>query len=360
MNDIGILKLLCETTGVTGHEKGIATLIKSIFEKYCGEVAMDKFYNVTGVMKAKLHNGNVSLRDRPVRIMYTAHMDEIGMIVKKVLPKGFLKIGKISGVDPKTLISEKVVIHGNKGQIKGVVASIPPHLTNGEDKKKALMFDELYVDTGLHDVDLNELVCVGDIVSYAPSFETQGMNMVSGKSLDDRAGIFTLIRIMQMLKELSFSYDIFFHACVSEEFNSLGAKVGAYSIEPDVAVVIDMTHGKAGIAESGEEQTFTLGKGPVVCRSPLLDTNLTYALIDICKAHKLKPLIEVDNKDTGTDALAVSVVGCGCKTALLSIPLKYMHSQVEMLNLNDIELTAQVLVNFALINSANMEGYLCF
>jgi len=356
MNDINILKLLCETVGVTGHEKNIAFNVKSIFEKYCNEVAVDKFFNVTGIMRAKLHN--LKGRDKPIKVMYTAHTDEIGLLVTKIEAGGFIKIGKISGIDPKTLISKKVVISGKRGFIKGITASIPPHLTDAEERKKAPAFEDIYVDTGLSEEEVRERINIGDIVAYEPSFETQGMSMVSGKSLDDRIGIYTLYRTMQILKERSFGCDVFFHGGVSEEFDSLGAYSAAYKIEPDIAVVIDVTHGKAGIADINEEnQTFLLGKGPVICKSPILSSSLTENLIGLCKVNGIKPAIEVDNKNTGTDALAVSVTGMGCPAALVSIPLKYMHSQVEMASLKDVEMTAEILAQFVMQNEFVLNSF---
>lgn len=357
MKDIGILKLLCETEGVTGHEKDISFIVKNIFEKFCNEVKVDDHFNVIGVMKAKVKENPAG--ERALRILYTAHMDEIGMLVSGISTGGFVKITKVSGVDPKTLVAKKVVIHTATGSIKGIVASVPPHLTEPEERKNALMFEDLYVDTGLSEETVKDRVAVGDVVSYAPSFETQGMHMASGKSLDDRAGIFTLIKTMQILKERSFSYDILFLAAVSEELNSLGAMTGAWKLEPDLCVAVDVTHGKAGMGDQSDtHQLFSLGKGPVVCRAPVLSNRLTKGLMDICKDKGYKPQIEVDNRDTGTDAFAASIARQGCATALLSLPLKYMHTQVEMVHLEDIEATAEVMAELALQSSSQIRGYL--
>lgn len=363
MKDIGILKLLCQTTGVTGHEKNIAVIIRNIFEKFCSEVVTDPFSNVIGVMKAKVRESSFAANgDKPVRILFTAHMDEIGMMVSRIETGGFLKISKISGVDPKVLVAKKLLIHSAEGPLKGIVASVPPHLSAPEDRKKALMFEDLYVDTGLPEEVVREKVQIGDIVSFAPSFETQGMHMVSGKALDNRAGIFTLVKIMQLLKEKSFCYDIIFLAAVSEEFDSFGAAAGTHRLEPDLAVVVDVTHGKVGMLDVPPEdkQFFSLGKGPVICRSPILNRKLTDGLIAISREKGWKPGVEVDNRDTGTDALAVAITGRGCATALVSIPIRYMHTQVEMLQLEDIEATAEVLAELALQNSIQVREYLCY
>ncbi len=359
MKDIGILKLLCETPGVTGHEKDISFIVKNIFEKFCNEVKVDDHYNVIGVMKAKLKDNGSAPGERALRLLYTAHIDEIGMMVSEISTGGFIKIAKVAGVDPKTLVAKKVVIHTATGNIKGIVASIPPHLTAAEERKNALMFEDLYVDTGLSEETVKERISVGDVVSYAPSFETQGVHMASGKSLDDRAGIFTLIKTMQILKERTFSYDILFLAAVSEELDSLGTMAGTWKLEPDLCVAIDVTHGKAGIGEQSEfHQLQMLGKGPVVCRSPILSHRLTKGIIDICKEKGWKPQLEVDNRDTGTDAFAASVARQGCATALVSLPLKYMHTQVEMVHLEDIEATAEVLAELAMQSSMQIRGYL--
>ena len=360
MKDIGILKLLCETAGATGYEKNISVIVKTIFEKFCDEVITDRFSNVIGVMKAKVREVS-SQGEKPIKIMFTAHMDEIGMLVTKVENGGFVKITKISGVDPKTLTAKKVIIHTAKKPVKGIVTSIPPHLTSAEDRKKAPDFDELYVDTGLSDEEAGEIIFPGDVVTYAPSFETQGMNMVSGKSLDDRAGIFTLIKTMQILKERSFGCDVIFLAAVSEEFNSLGAAAGTYRVEPDLSVVVDVTHGKVGAADvSDEHQLFSLGKGPVVCKAPILSSKLTNGILEICREKGVRSKIEVDNRDTGTDAFYVSVAKKGCATALLSLPLKYMHTQVEMINLKDIEMTAEIMADLVLQSSAKLKEYICY
>lgn len=358
MKDIGILKLLCETTGVTGHEKDISFIVKNIFEKFCNEVKVDDHYNVIGVMKAKLKDEGALRDGKALRLLYTAHIDEIGMVVNEIASGGFVKITKITGVDPKTLVAKKVVIHTATGNIKGIVASVPPHLTEAEERSKALMFEDLYVDTGLSEDVVRERISLGDVVSYAPSFETQGVQMASGKALDDRAGVFTLIKTMQILKERTFSYDILFLAAVSEEFNSLGAMTGTWKLEPDLCVAVDATHAKAGIGEQADVQLHTLGKGPVVCHSPVLSTPLTKGLIEICKGKGWKPQIEVDNRDTGTDAFAASVARQGCATALISLPVKYMHTQVEMMHLGDIEATAEILAELAMQSSVQIRGYL--
>jgi len=360
MRDIGILKLLSETAGVTGSEKSIAVIVKNIFEKFCNETIIDEFSNVIGVMKAKVRDYGNS-EDKPVKIMYTAHLDEVGMIVKKIETGGFVKIGKIHGVDPKTLVSKKLTIHSSTGPIKGIVASIPPHLSNEEDRRKAVTFDDIYVDTGLSEESVKEKISVGDMVSFSQEFETYGLDMAAGKSLDNRAGVFSLIKTMQILKDKSFSYDIIFLAAVSEEFNSLGAITGTYKIEPDIAVVVDVNHAKMGVTDGGDNrQIFSQGKGPVVCKSPILSPKLTQGLVNICKGMGMKVQIEVDNKDTGTDALYVSLAQKGCATALLSIPLKYMHTQVEMINIKDIELTAEVMAQLSLQNSILVRDYICY
>jgi len=161
---------------------------------------------------------------------------------------------------------------------------------------------------------------------------------------------------MQMLKDRSFACDIYFHAAVSEEFDSLGATAGAYEYTPDMCVVVDVTHGRSGIADVGDEgKVFPLGKGPVVCRAPILSNALTSEIINMCRAKGFKPFIEVDNSDTGTDAKAIAVVKNGCDTALLSIPLKYMHTQVEIVKLDDIEATAEVLAEVTSLGHMDIE-----
>lgn len=359
MKDFGTLKLLCETAGVTGNERRIAEVVKNQFTKYCDSVVVDEFNNVVGIMKANDTTSNS--KGKCYRLMFVSHIDEIGMMVKKVEKGGFVRVSKISGVDPKTLLSTKVVIHSSSGEIiKGVIGATPPHLIKKEDKNKTPKFDDIYIDTGLSDEALEKAVQIGDSVTYDTTLEMINKNVVTGKALDNRCSIMTLIKTMQELKGITYQNDLIFVASVGEEFNSLGATIAVTNLEPDLAVAIDVTHGKAGSDDDGDEKTFVCGKGPVVLYSPILNRKITQKFNDICKANGFTNEVEVDNRDTGTDAFALTVGGTGTPCAVLSIPLKYMHTQAEMLDFRDIIYTSDTLIDFIMLDSNVLGDLLCY
>jgi len=365
LKDYGTLKLLCDTSGITGFERRTSELVKNYFSSYCDETVLDEFNNVVGIIRANgrknIASENGEKKERPYRIMIAAHIDEIGMLVKKHEKGGFLRIGRISGVDPKTLLASRVVVHSSSGRdIKGIIGALPPHLVKEDDKEKAPDFDDLFVDTGLKDDELRNLVSVGDPVSiFSPLEQHHNKRIVSGKALDNRISVMAMIKAMEMLKKSGTPNDIIFVASVREETNSMGAAATAYSLQPDLGIVIDATHGKTGNEDDGDERTFICGKGPVVCIAPILSRKITDYLIKICKEKGYSGSVEVDNGDTGTDALSMTVASRGIPCGLISIPVKYMHTQVEMADMKDINAAAQVLAEFARSSLEMVRDLLC-
>lgn len=365
MRDFGKLKLLCDTTGVTGFERRVSEVVKNHFSKYCDEVVVDEFNNVVGIMKAssrKNASSDNGKKERPFRIMFAAHIDEIGMLVKNYEKGGFLRIARISGVDPKTLLAKKVVVHSSSGhEIRGIIGALPPHLIKEEDRDKAPNFEDLFIDTGLKDEELKNLVSIGDPVSFEAYLEMHhNKRMVSGKALDNRCSVMALIKTMELLRQSIFHHDLIFVATVREETNSMGASSVAYSLEPDVGIVIDVTHGKIGKDDDGDERTFICGKGPVVCIAPVLSQKITDSLLKICREKGFSNNVEVDNGDTGTDALSITVASKGIPCGLISIPLRYMHTQVEMADMKDITGAAQVMAEFAKTTPETVRDLLCY
>ena len=359
MKDYGILKLLCETPGISGHEAKVSEVVKNIFQKYCDEIIVDEFYNVAGFIKAKkLPEG----QQRPFRMMFVAHIDEIGMVVSKYEKNGFLRLSKVSGIDPKTLLSAKLNIHTSKhGIIKGVVGSIPPHLLNGSEKDKAVMLKDIFVDTGYSEEDVRKMISIGDPVTFDTDLIQLKDCSVSGKALDNRCSIFALYNMLQRLSNEEFENDLIIVASVREEENSFGAYIASYSIEPDLAIAVDVTHGKPGKSDNDDkDQMFPLGKGPVICKAPILNSKITEMLYDICSDLDYTQQIEVDNSDTGTDASELFVASKGIPVAVLSIPLKYMHTQTEVADIRDIEGAGEVLAEFACLSNEEVRELLCY
>ena len=320
------LKNLSMEHAVSGHEKGFADFLASIFKEYCDEVVIDRFYNVTGIKKGDMGSGK--------RIMVTAHSDEIGFLVNRIDERGFIMFTPVGGVDPKILLAQEVVIHGKK-EVNGVIGAKPPHLLKPEDAKKAVNVKDLSIDTGMSVDEIKSIVSIGDIITFRPvPFELKN-GRVSSKSMDNRCGITVLINAMKRIARIRRQADTYFVATVQEEFILAGAVTAAYNIRPDVAIVIDACHGD--MPDAPKDDVYKLGKGPAIGKGPNLHRGLTDRLIKISKDEGIPYQIDIEPGNTGTEAWGIQVSRSGIPTVLISVPLRYMHTPVETLQIQDIE-----------------------
>ncbi|NLU25554.1 MAG: M42 family metallopeptidase [Hungateiclostridium thermocellum] len=349
MDYINILKDLSTYPGVSGQEDKLSGYIAKLFEKYCDSVEIDEFYNVIGIKKGIGGSGGR-------RIMVTAHLDEIGLMVKSIDEKGFITVSNIGGVDSKVLLAQEVVIHGKK-EIYGIIGAKPPHLLTPEEIKKAVKMEDLVIDTGLSAEEVRKYVSVGDIVTFKVEPLVLQNNRFSSKSLDNRAGVVALLDIMENLTLLNHKDDAWFVATVQEEVGLRGANIAAYNINPDLAIVIDVCHGQ--IPGTPKESVFPVGKGPAVAVGPNLHRKYTKKMIELAKEENIPYQIDVEPGDTGTEAWAVQVSREGIPTLLVSIPLKYMHTVIETLSIDDIKNTGRLIARFISMTGNEMEEGLC-
>ncbi|AUG57451.1 M42 family metallopeptidase [Acetivibrio saccincola] len=348
MDYTNILKDISTYPGISGREESFSKYIKGIFDKYCDETIIDSFYNVIGIKKGS--------SEKSKKIMIAAHLDEIGMVVTGIEKKGFLRFSNIGGIDPKILLAQEVVVHGKK-DIIGVIGAKPPHLLKDTDAKKAVKIQDLSIDTGLSEEEVKEYISIGDFVTFKAEPFLLKNKKISSKSLDNRGGVAVLIDIMEKLKKIQHECDVYFVATSQEEVGLRGATVAAYNIRPDVAVVIDACHG--AIPEMAKDLVFKLGKGPAIAVGPNLHGDLTKKLIDIAKEENIPYQIEPSPGNTGTDAWAIQVSRSGIPTVLVSVPLKYMHTTVETLHLNDIKYSGKLVLKFILSIEGEIGGILC-
>lgn len=342
------LGILTSTPAVSGRESDFSQILKGMFEEYCDSVEVDKFYNVIGVKKGRGSNKK--------KIMVTAHMDEIGFLVNSIDENGFLKLTGVGGIDAKILLAQEVIVHGKK-ELVGIIGAKPPHLLKPEDAKKAVKLDDLAVDIGMNREKAIEFVSIGDMVTFKPSLKEMQGNKISSKSLDDRSGVLTLLEIMKELDKVYFEHDVFFVATVQEELHLVGAVTASYAIRPDAAVVIDVGHGD--MPDASKDDTYTLGKGPAIGIGPNLHKKLTRKIMDVAKDENIAYQIDVEPGNTGTEAWATQVSREGIPTVLLSIPLRYMHTTIETLHLNDIKNTARLTARYIAAIGGEMEELLC-
>ena len=322
---------LCEKTGTSGDEKDACYYAKELLSEYM-ETKIDVLGNVVGTMG----EGNT-------HILLDAHIDQIGLVVRHIDDKGFLLIDKVGGPDLRVLTGAEVTVHGKK-DIFGVISSVPPHLQKGDNKNESIDLKTMAVDIGYTKDKALEFVSVGDRVTLrAPQFELTGDKIVS-TAFDDRCCIAVILRALELTKDKLHNLKVSAMFSVQEETGGSGARTGSFSLMPDIAVALDVGFGDDPYTD--KSQTIALGKGPSIGISPTLDKEVTNELKSICVEKNIPYQHDVMGGRTGTNADSINNTGRGIKTALLSVPLRYMHTGCEVISVDDIENSAKLLAEY--------------
>ncbi len=324
------LTALCQAEGVSGFEDGVAAVCQTMLEQICESVETDAFGNVAGLLPAARPDAPTLLLD--------AHMDQIGFVVTQVLPGGFLRFAPMGGVDPRMLLGCEVSILAGGGRY-GVIACVPPHLQKKGEERNAVPMQDMVIDTGL--LHAEEVISVGTPVVYrtTPCFLTE--KVLTAKALDNRAGVAAVLWALSALRGKALPVHVQVLFSCQEETTALGARVRTYGTKPDHILAVDVSHAKTPDAPA--DKTFEFGKGVLIGMGPNLHTNFTQSLMDTAKKAGIPYQLEVMEGNTGTNAWEMQTVACGAATALLSIPLKYMHTQIETVAVRDIEWTAELI-----------------
>ncbi len=327
------LKQLSETPAPSGHEERVRAVIRDAWAPLVDSFDQDGLGNLIAVKRG---TGSEPRR----RVMLCAHMDEIGMIVAEVRD-GFVRTLPLGGVDYRALLAQPVIVHGRRA-LPGVFGAAPPHMSR--DRKKYPPADELWIDVGLPADEVAALVRPGDLVTLDAPFVSLRGERVAGKSLDNRASVAAVTVCLDELARRSHAWDVLAVAAVQEEVNLAGAAAAAYRLQPDLAIAIDATFGEQHGAN--DDETYTLGDGPTLGRGPNLHPGLFKALRDLAKEQEVKLQIEVLPGNSGTDAWAIQVSRAGVPTALLSIPIRNMHTPSEVVDLRDITRVGRLMAAF--------------
>ena len=345
------LTQLTEFPGVSGYEGEIGDLVADGFSPYVDEIRKDNLQNLIALKKGVGEN-------RP-SIMLAAHMDEIGLMVTKIEEKGFLRITGVGGVDERTILAQEVTVHG-KEQLHGIIGAKPPHLQGPSERKNAIKMKDLYVDLGLPEEKVKEMVRVGDLITINRDYISLHNDRASAKAMDDRAGVALILELFKELELLKHEIDVYGVATVQEEVGTRGAITSTYGIMPDIGIAIDVGHGHMpGILS--KEDTLELADGSAIALGPHVHPKVHKKLKEIADELNIPYQIDPATVPYGTDAYSIQVTKSGVPTALISIPLRYMHTSVETLDLSDIKTAARLLANFiARIDSEFVEGLTCF
>lgn len=335
------LKRLLETPSVTGTESLVAHLVRERLAECADVIETDVMGSVHARM---LGNGSAP------SVMIAAHMDEVGLMVKSIDSQGFLRVVPVGGVDAAILPGLRVDVHTSQGILRGVVGRKPIHLIESDERTKVTPISGLFVDLGLPSRKVRESVRVGDVITYGVGFEKYGKGMAVSRAFDDKAGVYVITRVMEELKRADGSLgDYICAATVQEEIGSRGANTSAFSIEPDVAIALDVTHATdyPGI-DTDKYGSVSCGKGPVIARGPNINPVVFERLCAAAEAEGLRVQFEAEPSDSGTDASEMQIQRGGCASGLVSIPLRYMHTPTEVVKLSDIEDTVTLLKRFIL------------
>jgi endoglucanase len=282
--------------------------------------------------------------------MIVGHIDEIGVHVTHIEDEGFLRFAAVGGWDAQVLVGQRIVLDTRDGPVHGVIARKPIHLLKDEDRKKVPELKELHIDIGARDADeARAHVRIGDagVIDVQP-IELPNDRLVS-RSLDNRVGCYVAARAAQLVAEAGGAPgDVLAAAVVQEETTFAGSRTSAFRHEPDVAIAVDVTFAtdQPGVT-LGEFTKHEFGSGPVIARGTTLNPRVFERLHEAAEAEGIPFTLESLGRATGTDADAIHLSRAGVPTGLVSVPLRYMHSPVEMVQLGDIEAAARVIAAFA-------------
>jgi len=285
------------------------------------------------------------------RVAVIGHIDEIGLIVTHIDDKGFLWFTGVGGWDPQILVGQRVTLTTRDGAIPGIVGRKPIHLLKDEARKKVPELRELHIDIGARDGDeAHGLVRVGDVAVIAGDPVELPNGRFAARSMDNRLGCYVALEAARLVSEAGGAPgEVVAVAAVQEEITFGGSRTTAYGLEPDVAIVVDVTHATdvPGVEER-ELGSHPLGSGPVISRGSTLHPLVFELLHDAADAEGIPFTIEASARSTGTDADAVHVTRSGIPSGLVSLPLRYMHSSVETVELADVDAAARLIAAFCL------------
>lgn len=329
-----IIDLLCSAPGPAGFEDEAVECAKNLLFPYVDEVKTDVMGSLIAVKRCGKENAKT--------IMLEAHIDEIGLIVTG-WKDGYLRFNTIGGIDQRMLPAREIKIM-TEPPIYGVIDVMPPHALSHGDMEKALGVDQLYIDIGMTQDEAKEAVPVGTPCVFAGGVMTMGEGSLCGKALDDRSCAGIIVKTMEELSSKELDVDVFCLLSVQEEVGCRGAVTGAFGIAPDYAIAMDVTFGNQ--PDVSKSKCCEMGKGGAIGVGPHLNRRFTNKLIELAKEKEIPYQIEVCPGHTGTDASPIQITREGIATALISLPVKYMHSPVETMLVSDGEAIVKLLTEF--------------
>ncbi len=339
--NVELLSKLTEAHGVSGQEGAIRAIVREELAGIC-DTRVDAMGNLIATKAATIKPSN----GQPKKLMLAGHMDEIGFIVRYVDDKGFLKLQPIGGHDPRQLPSQRVIVHTREGQLNGLLmmSAKPKHLQKGA-AASAPSVDELFVDVGLNGEEAKKAVRLGDMVTMNRQFQTMG-DLFTCKAMDDRVAVFAIVEALKAVKD--HAVDIVAAMTTQEEVGIRGAAASGWSVQPDIAVALDVTLANdfPGIADDqaitklGEGTAIKLMDSSLICHPKLVEHFRSLA-----ESNGIKHQIEI-LPGGGTDAGAFQRLHGGIPSFTLSVPTRYVHTVNETVHKDDVQATIDLLVRY--------------
>jgi putative aminopeptidase FrvX len=339
-SSLEFLRTLVNTPSPTGHE----TRGQRVWLDYAKQFADETFSDAYGNCVAVLNKGGGP------RIMLAAHADEIAMAVNYISDDGFIYVRRMGGIDAAITKAQRVVIHTKNGAVKGVVGNVAPHLTKQDGEPKLPKIHDLFIDIGVGSrKDAEAIVRIGDPITLADEFDILRGDLAVARAFDNRIGTFAVAETLRLLKEskVKLNCEVCAVSNVQEEVGLLGARQIAYSLHPDVALVVDVTHATDyPTVSKAQHGDIKVGKGPALTHGGCNHPEVVKRLEEVAARKKISLQHEAMSATSGTDTDVIFWTRGGIASALISLPNRYMHSPVEVVSLKDLEQIPQLMAAF--------------
>ncbi len=343
---LSFFKSLVEAPSPSGFEQPAASILREYLDPVADELAT----NVMGSVHALLRGSDAERDGRRESVMLAGHIDEIGLMVTYITNEGFIAFKPVGGVDEAVLPAARVRVHTKEGPLLGVLGRLPIHLLEEDERKSVTKVHKMFIDVGMSAEKVKEIVRVGDCVTFDVGFEQFGEGMVASRAFDDKMGAFICAEVMRVVRERGgAAVDLVVAGTVQEEIGLRGGITSAYGVDPTVGIAVEVGHATdypdVDKRKHGEAEC---GRGPIIARGANINPTVFELLVEAAEAAEVPHQFDGEPRATGTDASAIQLSRGGKAAALVSVPLRYMHTPAEVLALADVEATIALLTEFVL------------
>jgi len=336
---LDFFKTVLGTPSPSGYESPLQTIVRDYLAPHADEIRSD------------LHGNLIAVKNpgAATRVMLAGHCDQIGLIVQHIDDQGFLYVQPIGGWDPQVLIGQRMTVWAKSGPVEGIIARKPIHLLTEEERKEVPKVRDLWIDIGASSKnEVVKLIRIGDPVTLDLQYRQLRNGRVVSPAMDDKCGMWVVVEAFRRAARAKLSCALYCVSTVQEEIGLRGAQTAAFGVDPHIGIAVDVTHATdCPTIEKKHEGDVALGKGPVIYRGPNMNHRVVETLIEAAEQNSIAYQLGACGRATPTDANALQVNRAGVAAGLVSIPNRYMHSPVEMIDLEDIDRAANLLARFS-------------